>query len=229
MSSLEKKIVSIPKALFSKELWRTVADYMGLGKAVSNQPLTDLTSLQDFLRNRASHVAQSSLYGYLKTRAGTRFPEMFENPGLLLSINMAKWQIWLACLSDLTVYMGGLLYQRTQHRPDEINRVLGAVIDRILEETGIPEESADEFSDSAEAVRIRVINCDYSTIADDETAFVQSPDSLYHWAPIDDELKKRDKLIVRNSVRFRWQEIRRTARNLLQADELMANSLRNIQ
>ena len=29
------------------------------------------------------------------------------------------------------------------------------------------------------------------------------------WAPVKDELKELDEEIVRNSVRFRWQEVRR--------------------
>ncbi len=197
-------------------------NYTGLGRGHSMQPIANPEALAAFLRSRASHVAQTSLYGYLKTRAGTRFPEMFENPDLLLAMNLAKWQIWLACLSDLTVYTGGLMRQRTQLDNGQISRLLGRVVDRIMDETGLPADAPEEFPDTVERLRTRVANIDYSSVSDDEFAFSQSPDALFRWAPIADELKNRDRTIVRNSVRFRWQEVRRSARKLLQAEKLAA-------
>lgn len=223
MPSSIKTINTSLKALFSKDSWKTFFDYVGLGKHVSKQPLSNPEALEQFLKTRASHVAQTSLYGYLKTRAGTRFPEMFEDPGLLLSMNMAKWQIWLACLSDLAVYVGALIQQRTDTGNERIAAVLSGAIDSILDETGKPEDSADAFESTAQGIRVRIANTDYSLIGDDETAFRDSPESLYHWAPIADELKSRDREIVINSVRFRWKEIRQSVRDLLRADELLAN------
>ena len=66
-----------------------VGDYVGIGKHKKTEIIKDRDSLAIFLNTRASHVAQTSLYGYLRTRAGTRFPEMFENPDILKSINIA--------------------------------------------------------------------------------------------------------------------------------------------
>ena len=209
------------KKLFSKDFFKTFFEYIGLGNQARKQPLSNPEALEQFLKTRASHVAQTSLYGYLKTRAGTRFPEMFEDPGLLLSMNMAKWQIWLACLSDLTIYVGALIQQRTGTGNDRIVAILSEVVDSILAETGKPEDSADAFESTAQGIRIRIANTDYSLIGDDETAFRESPESLYHWAPIADELKSRDREIVINSVRFRWKEIRNSVRGLLRAEELM--------
>jgi hypothetical protein len=222
--TLEKLITTIPKALFSKDSWQTLAEYMGIGKTVKSTPLTDADTLGDFLKTRASHVTQTSLYGYLRTRAGTRYPELFEDKQILMSINMAKWQIWLACLSDLSIYVGGLIHQRSNLNSDEISLLLTPIIESILEETGVPEEASPEYPNAAEGLIRRVANCDYSTIPDDESAFSRSPEALFYWAPIADELKNRDEEIVKNSVRFRWQEIRRSARTQLQADVLTGNT-----
>ncbi len=211
------------KKLFSKDFLKTFFEYIGLGNQARKQPLSNPEALEQFLKTRASHVAQTSLYGYLKTRAGTRFPEMFEDPGLLLSMNMAKWQVWLACLSDLTIYVGALIQQRTGTGNDRIIALLSRAVDSILDETGKPEDSADAFESTAQGIQIRIANTDYSLIGDDETAFRDSPESLYHWAPIADELKSRDREIVINSVRFRWKEIRSSVRDLLRADELLGN------
>lgn len=228
MPSLRKQLSAIARVALSKDTWKTLADYTGLGGGRSDRPITNPETLAAFLKSRASHVAQTSLYGYLKTRAGTRFPEMFENPGLMLAMNMAKWQIWLACLSDLTVYVGGLIRHRTHLENEQVSQLLGMVVDSILDETGLPEDAPEEFPDTVERLKTRVANIDYSTVSDDEFAFSESPEALFRWAPIADELKKRDRVIVRNSVRFRWQEIRRSARKLLAAEKLVAvNAGRN--
>jgi GH43 family beta-xylosidase len=145
---------------------------------------------------------------------------MFENPGLLLSMNMAKWQIWLACYSDLCVYLGGLVFHRVDTTSDDVANLLTGVFDRSMDTLGTPEDAAPEFEANVEETRQRIANTDYSTISDDETAFTRSPEALYKWAPIDDELKARDKIIVKNSIRFRWQEIRRSARSVLDAEGL---------
>ena len=221
MPSLEKILAEAPKYLFNKDSWKTFANYVGLGGLAKSRELASPESLGYFLRTRASHVAQASLYGYLKTRAGTRFPEMFENEGILMSMNMAKWQIWLACLSDLTVYTGGLIAQRTGESNRDIQALLADVTDEILADVGTPDDAAEEFQDTCEALRIRIRNTDYGAVTDDESAFTQSPESLYRWAPIADELKVRDKEIVINSVRFRWQEVRRSVRKLLRAESLL--------
>ncbi len=221
MPSLAKMMKTVPNVLFSKDSWKTFADYVGLGRAKKIETIENSHSLEEFLNARSSHVSQTSLYGYLRTRAGTRYPELFENPGILISINMAKWQIWLACLSDLTIYMGGLINQRTGINSDKIAETLSSSVKNILEQTGIPEEASPEFSNTAEELCRRVANCDYSTIEDNEKPFSKSPESLFYWAPVADELKNRDKEIVKNSVRFRWQEIRRSAREQLDAEALM--------
>ncbi len=229
MLSLRKQLDTLSRAVLSKDTWKTLADYTGLGGGRSARPITNPEALAAFLKSRASHVAQTSLYGYLKTRAGTRFPEMFENPNLLLAMNMAKWQIWLACLSDLTVYIGGLIRHRTRLDNEQVSQLLGRAVDSILDETGLPADAPEEFPDTVERLKIRVANIDYSSVSDDEFAFSESPEALFRWAPIADELKKRDRVIVRNSVRFRWQEIRRSARKLLEAEKLAAvDASRNV-
>ena len=48
--------------------------------------------------------------------------------------------------------------------------------------------------------------------------------ALVEWAPIGDELKQYDAEIVRGSVRFRWQEVRRDLRRDLDAEAVLASA-----
>ena len=195
-----------------KALWHLLREYFDIRRINRVIPIQSRESLQEFLNTRASFVAQTSLYGYLRTRAGMRYPELFDDDAFVHSINIAKWQMWLACLSDLTVFTGGLLLQHPQAKTETISALMQKLVDDILDETGIPAEAGDTFSKNAEGVRSRIALCDWQKVTDDETPFSHSPRALVKWAPIVDELKQLDEEIVTNSVRFRWQKVRHDLR-----------------
>ncbi|MDP6788523.1 MAG: hypothetical protein QGI13_15500 [Rhodospirillales bacterium] len=197
-------------------------DYLGGGRATPRRdPVVNGEGLAGFLYARASHVSQTSLYGYIRTRAGSRYPELFADDAFMVSMNIAKWQIWAACLSDLTLYAGGLILQRTQAPEKAVRALMCDVADAVFAQVGTPDDAGDQFAASLEAISARIMNMDWRTFEDDETVFRESPDALVQWAPIIDELKELDSENVRNSVRFRWQEIRRDLRHNLNAGAVM--------
>ena len=198
-----------------------LAQYLGAGRGARERTMADPAALREYLDTRASHIAQTTLYGYLRTRAGTRYPVLFDDDAFVVSINHAKWQMWLACLSDLAVYAGGLLAHRSEAGPVVAGTAVRRAVAAILERTGIPEDAGPRFVEGVEAVRERLNGCDWTTIRDDESAFTASPEALVRHAPIIRELMALDEEIVRNSVRFRWQEVRRELRAILDADAVL--------
>ena len=213
---------SIPARL--RHRLSVLAEYLGAGAAGRKRTVADVAALQRFLDSRASHVAQTTLYGYLRTRAGTRYPVLFEDDAFVVSINHAKWQIWLACLSDLAVFAGGLLAHRSRAGSAAADAAVRNAVEAILEHTGIPDDSGPLFTEGADAVRNRLGRCDWNSISDDESAFTASPEALVRHAPIIPELMALDEEIVRNSVRFRWQEVRRELRATLDADAVLGRT-----
>ena len=212
---------SIPARL--RHRLSVLAEYLGAGAAGRKRTVADVAALQRFLDSRASHVAQTTLYGYLRTRAGTRHPVLFEDDAFVVSINHAKWQMWLACLSDLAVFAGGLLAHRSRAGPAAAGAAVRSAVEAILERTGIPDDSGPLFTEGAEAVRNRLGRCDWRAL-DDESAFIASPEALVRHAPIIPELMALDEEIVRNSVRFRWQEVRRELRATLDAEAVLGRT-----
>jgi hypothetical protein len=190
------------------ELWSTLRSYFGLGREAAQEPIDTPEALSRFLDKRASFVAQTSLYGYLRTRAGMRYPELFEDDPFVASINIAKWHVWLDCLSDLAVYAGSRIAQQAPREMPRIAQMMTTAVDGILASVGTPAEAGAAFGAHAQRVRDRVARTDWLSVGKDEAAFTESPAGLVRWAPVMDELKELDEEIVRNSVRFRWQEIR---------------------
>ena len=205
---------------------RALRDYLS-GRGKRQAPVSDRGGLRQFLETRASYVSQMSLYGYLRTRAGVRFPELFDNDSFVASINRAKWDLWLACLSDLTVYAGLLILQRTNVSPDAVRHLIISVVDELLAALGTPQDAGPDFAAHADELRARLAHCDWSGLADDESAFSESPEALVRYAPVIEELKTLDAPIVRNSVRFRWQEVRRDLRRVLNAEAVLAGDVQS--
>lgn len=211
-------------AFVSPAFWRKLGSYFGATPDRRGKRIADREALQHFLASRSSHVAQAALYGYLRTRAGIRFPELFDDDDFVRSINLAKWHVWLACLSDLSVYAGVLLKLRSHATNELIEHVMRTAVEAILTDTGIPDDAGPEFAKDAERVGTRLVGCDWASMQDGEMPFSRSPQALVRWAPVVDEFKREDDEIVRNSVRFRWQEIRRELRRDLDADALIATA-----
>jgi len=210
---------------FLRSLLKPLFDWLERRRA---RPVVDRDGLGEFIRTRSAHVAQTSLYGYLRTRAGTRFPELFDNDEFVASINIAKWHVWLDCVSDLAVHAGGLL-QRHAGGNAQAGSLMREIVDGILRETGAPAEAGGEYGAHAERVLARISLTDWTALPEQEDVFGQSPSSLVYWAPIVDELKQLDEEIVRNSVRFRWQEVRRELDRLLDAGAVLVSARPNAQ
>jgi hypothetical protein len=190
-------------------LWAAIRPHLGLGRGAALEPITTPAALGRFLDSRASFVAQTSLYGYLRTRAGMRYPELFEDDAFIASINIAKWQLWLDCLADLAVHAGSRLAQQAPRRVPDVAALMCSVTDEVLAHAATPPDAGPEFAAHAARVRDRVRRTDWLAVGTDEAAFTASPAGLVRWAPVLDELKQLDEEIVRNSVRFRWQQVRR--------------------
>lgn len=210
--------------LASPAYWKSLPARYREWRTRHSRPITNREGLRQFIHTRSAHVAQTALYGYLRTRAGTRFPELFSDDEFIKSINIAKWHVWLACVSDLAIYAGAQVRQGAQAPDAEVADLMQAVVAAILDEAGMPAEAGSEYGAHAGRVRARVAMHDWRAVSEGEGPFTQSPSALVYWAPVLDELKALDEEIVRNSVRFRWQEVREQLQRLLDAGAVLGVS-----
>lgn len=190
-------------------LFATLRSYLGLGRADRLGPIDTPEALGEFLETRASFIAQTSLYGYIRTRAGMRYPELFDDDAFLVGINIAKWEIWLDCLADLAVFAGSRIAQAHPDERQRVGEIMVGLVEEIILRAGDPQDAGPEYSRHRQIVLERIGETKWLLVGSREEAFSASPESVIRWAPIADELKVLDEEIVRNSVRFRWQEVRR--------------------
>lgn len=180
-------------------------------------------ALRRFVEQRAKFIAQTTLYGYIKTRIGTRFALMFEDKLFVKSVNMAKWEVYIACLSDLTIHAAASVGRTTGASPGDISNLAIHIVEETLGAEEIPDERPQGFDDAREAFRTRAHGTNWIEVDDSEGPFGRSTRALVEWAPIAPELKKFDGGIVVNSMRFKWKHVRDELRGLLRSEEILQN------
>ena len=184
--------------------------------------IQNVDSLTEFIQARSAYVAQTSLYGYLKTRMGTRFRQVFEDDKFLPSINNAKWQTYGACLSDLTVFAAAIIGFENRLEANEISDLARRCFEIAVQQTFDDAEAGEVRAEIMERFEARIKLTHWPNAAIGENAFTSSPKVLLDSAPIADELKEHDVEIVTNSVRFRWRDVREQLRKRIDRDAICA-------
>ena len=165
--------------------------------------------LQNFIKERAAHVTQTTLYGYLKTRIGTRYIAMLEDEKFVESINIAKWNIYVSAISDLTFYVFSYLINQKNLKDNDAQEIF---INIINEENtnGLSEEISKKAKDEFKK-KLNNLNWELYHSKD---PFIDSGLALYDWSPIADELKILDKDIVLNSIKLKWNIVKNDFKEL---------------
>jgi len=171
-------------------------------------PIASLDALIAFVETRAAYVAQTSLYGYLKTRMGTRYRYIFEDTTYAASINFAKWRIYAACLEDLAIFAAGTAVKDSAVTAESAAALARHLFERAVDTTFEDVDDPELRGTVLSVLDARLPSVDWDTAADGENAFAASPRALVTYAPIADELKSLDTDIVTYSIRFRWRDVR---------------------
>ena len=167
---------------------------------IPKKKIKSLDELENFIQTKSAWVAQVTLYGYLKTRMGTRYVLHFENDKFMASVNQAKWNIYSVALQDLTFFIFSYLkVNRNYLEVDKAKEIFLKILDDEISNKmplDIIEQAKRNFEE-----RFRVLNWD---LYFNDLPFNNSALSLYKWAPIADDLKSLDRKIVLNSVILKW-------------------------
>ena len=172
---------------------------------VPKKSLTNLDELEDFIQTKSAWVSQVTLYGYLKTRMGTRYVLHFENDEFMKSVNLAKWNIYAIALQDLTFFIFSYLSANMNYK--DVDKAKD-IFFKILDDETTNKMPQDIIEDAKKNFEERLHNIDWNLYYND-LPFNPSALSLYKWAPIADELKILDRKIVLNSVILKWDVVKK--------------------
>ncbi len=184
-------------------------------------PVTTPEDLRGFIESRAKAVTQITLFGYLKTRAGTRYTSLFEDDVFANSISIAILEIYLVALSDLTIFASARVGRDAGAGAEETRSLALCLHNNILADEEIPEFRPQGFDAARRAFSERATGVPWPEMAQGEAAFRGSLAALVEWAPVAPELKSQDTAIIETSMWFRWKAVRDQFVDILDADAVM--------
>ena len=180
--------------------------FFSLFKAfIPKKKIKNLDELESFIQSKSAWVTQVTLYGYLKTRMGTRYVLHFENDKFMESVNQAKWNIYSVALQDLIFFTFSYLKVNLNYQDiDNAKEIFFKILDDEISNKmplNLIEETKHNFNE-----RLKNINWDNYC---NDLPFNSSALSLFKWAPIADELKTLDRKIVLNSMILKWDVVKK--------------------
>ncbi len=166
-------------------------------------------------------MAQSTLFGYLRTRMGLGFQQFFEDERFSGQIAEARLRVFVACLGDLTIFAVALVGAEGRLEAPACaraaERCFGLALDRALD-PGDRLKAAEAPLDFSRRAR----SVDWAGAHLGEAAFTDSPATLSDAAPVSDRIRSADRAIVMNSMRFHWREVRDELRRAIDPDAVAA-------
>ena len=185
---------------------KKILEYLGLKP---KKPLTKQRDLVEFIHRNASFVSQVTLFTYIKARAGTQYPKLFENPEYLKSIEIARSHLYSSCVADLAFYI------INEHCLNDIESetscvFLSNLVDEVFSFAKYDKNIFKELDEMNRQCVKKLTTLRSEAI--DHKLFKMSSDTFFRWAPMAEEFKKDDEEIMRNSIHFRWIEVRREVR-----------------
>ena len=172
---------------------------------VPKKKISNLDGLESFIQSKSAWVTQVTLYGYLKTRMGTRYVLHFENDQFMGSVNLAKWNMYAVALQDLTFFTFSYLKANLNYK--EVNQSKEIFL-KILDDEISNKMPLNIIEDAKKKFDERLLSINWDNYYKD-LPFNPSALALYNWAPIADELKILDRKIVLNSVILKWDIVKK--------------------
>ena len=172
---------------------------------VPKKKINNLDDLESFIQSKSAWVSQVTLYGYLKTRMGTRYVLHFENDEFMKSVNLAKWNIYAEALLDLTFYTFSFLKANLNYKDTDKSK---EIFLKILDDEVSNKMPLDIIERAKRNFDQKLQNINWESYHDD-LPFNPSALSLYEWAPIAEDLKVLDRKIVLNSVILKWDVVKK--------------------
>ena len=179
---------------------------------IPKKKIGNLDELENFIQSKSAWVTQVTLYGYLKTRMGTRYVLHFENDKFMASVNLAKWNMYVVALQDLTFFTFSYLKATFNHQNTDKAK---EIFSKILDDETLNNMPLDLIQEAKKNFDERFKNIKWESYHGD-LPFNPSALSLYKWAPIAEELKSLDRKIVLNSMILKWDIIRKEFEKLIE-------------
>lgn len=185
-------------------------------------PIENVAELAEFVGARAVFIAQTTLYGYLRTRSGLQHFNLFTDKVFTKMLRPARTRLILVCLDDLAIFAAASVGRAENASRENMQKLAVALFDQAIAQIDLKDIPTDEVREASRDFAARATLVDWEKRGG-EAAFEKSPRALIELAPVIDLLKKLDDEIVKNSMRFKWRGVRAELVQRVRPDSVLAD------
>lgn len=146
-------------------------------------------------------VSQKCTIEYCRAKAGTFWDKLFGEPSFQAALGVCHWEGYAAVLADVVVVAEGYL---RPHAPD-LPRLSGWLTEAFsagLATYPVPAHRPEGWGDVEQALRLRLAAVQLSPVQPVHLVGQTSGNRIFEVLPIHPSLRRDDRELVRNNVRF---------------------------
>jgi hypothetical protein len=171
-----------------------------LGRTRSS-PVATATELAEFLGAQTAYIAQRSVIEYCRARTGLNWDKLFAEPSFLERLEVCRWEAYAVVLAEVAEL--ALIRLRRYGAADPTNYLAGLVhaAHAALLRHPVPAHRTS-WTDAADAIERHLARALMAAPRPVHLLGLHSADVIFDLLPIHADLRRHDRTMFQNSVRF---------------------------
>ena len=177
---------------------------------------TDWGALTESIRAGAAYLSQGISYSYLRARTLLAGPRLFQDRDFGFALTICKWEAFGVAAQDLILMLESELRGQLPDDPGRRAQVLRTLYREVLSSEQVPEHrQGNGWSDLITAFDSRLEIYMRKPPLGPEGISIATAMAVLDNAPIDDDVREADKMMVVNNTAFRFIEYQAKMRKAL--------------
>ncbi|MFN4168532.1 MAG: esterase [Pannonibacter phragmitetus] len=184
-----------------------------IGSILPKRQRSDWASAVEAIRAGAAFLAQGASYSYLRARSLLAGPKLFQDADFGFALQICKWEGFAVAAQDIILIIEAEVRPLLPAPPQERAAILSRLYREVLASESLPEHRKDRGWGDVEAefdARLAHL-MDKTPLSPDAITTATALRLLQH-APITDDVRAADKMMVVNNVAFRFIDYQATLR-----------------
>jgi hypothetical protein len=164
-------------------------------------PVTTASELAEFLGAQTAYIAQRSVIEYCRARTGLNWDKLFAEPSFLDRLEVCRWEAYAVVLAEVAEL--ALIRLRRYGAADPTTYLAGLVLaaHAALLRHPVPAHRTS-WTDAADFIEQHLARALIAAPRPVHLLGLHSADVIFDLLPIHAELRRQDRMMFQNSVRF---------------------------
>jgi hypothetical protein len=162
----------------------------------------DIAGLADVLDREAAFLAQQTSIEYSRARTGLLAQRLFTEDAFIAALDVCRWEAFAAVLADMMVIAEGRLRPLVGSHQVELRSMLERIFASILARYPLPDHRKEGWGDVLQELPPRLARAQLGPPRPPHSVAFRSAKRLFETLPFHPSVRKNDRQMVVNSVRF---------------------------